>query len=127
MGRKRMETGDRRSVEIKIRLTPAEKDGFDKEARMAGMGTSTYVRNLALGRKVKLVNPIVLDASDIRPAVVQLARAGNNLNQVAHWLNWHTSMGDGLRRQVGEAIEEVLEATRELTAMAGGKLPKRWG
>ena len=104
-----METGDRRSVEIKIRLTPAEKEGFDREARMAGMGTSTYVRNLALGRKVKLVNPIVLDASDIRPAVVQLARAGNNLNQVA------------------EAIEEVLEATRELTAMAGDKLPKRRG
>jgi hypothetical protein len=68
---------------------------------------------------------IVLDASDIRPAVVQLARAGNNLNQIAHWLNWHDYADDGLRRQTLDALAEIREAARALTAMAGGKLPKR--
>lgn len=108
-----------------IRFTDNQYASIEAQARNAGIAPAAYVRQLALGCKVTVERPIVLDASDIRPAVVQLARVGNNINQIAHWLNRHTKMDGELRASTAEALAEIREAARELTAMAGGKLPRR--
>lgn len=125
MSNRRIPKDERHSCEMNIRFTPSQHAAIVEEAREAGIAPRAYVRHLALGRDVKVERPIVLDASDIRPAVVHLARIGNNLNQIAHWLNRHTAMDDGLRRETLDVLAEVREAARDLTAMAGGKLPKR--
>ena len=108
-----------------VRLKEAQYASLAEEARSTGIPLAAYARQVLLSRKVTLVHPIVLDAADIRPAVVQLARVGNNLNQIAHWLNWHDEMDEGLRAQTADTLAQVREAARDLTAMAGGKLPKR--
>lgn len=108
-----------------VRLKQSQYDSLADEARAMGIPFAAYARQVLLSRKVVLVRSIVLDASDIRPAVVQLARVGNNLNQIAHWLNWHDETDEALREQTASMLAEVREAARELTAMAGGKLPKR--
>ena len=110
-----------------IRFTEDQFESIEGEALNVGVTPSAYVRQLALSRDVTIEHPVVLDASDIRPAVVQLARIGNNLNQIAHWLNWHDTMDEGLRRQTTETLVQIREAARELTTLAGGKLPKRRG
>lgn len=116
---------ERHTCEMNIRFTPAQHAAILEEAHASGIAPRAYVRQLALSRNVTIEHPIVLDASDIRPAVVQLARIGNNLNQIAHRLNRGEKATDDLRRQAMETLVEVREAARELTAMAGGALPKR--
>ena len=125
MPRKEAPPEERHSRQFVIRLTDDQYGSLAQEARGAGIPLAAYARQALISRKVTVEMPIVLDASDIRPAVVQLARAGNNLNQIAHWLNWHDYADDGLRRQTLDALAEIREAARALTAMADGMLPKR--
>ena len=119
------EPEERRSRQFVVRLKEAQYASLADEARAKGIPLAAYARQVLLSREVTIEHPIVLDAADIRPAVVQLARVGNNLNQIAHWLNWHDDMDGGLRAQTTETLAQVREAARELTAMAGGRLPKR--
>ena len=127
MGRKEKPAEERHVRQFVVRLTEAQYESIADEARRANIPFAAYARHAMLGRKVTIENPIVLDASDIRPAVVQLARVGNNLNQIAHWLNWHDSMDEPLKQQTLDVLAEVREAARELTTTAGGRLPKRKG
>ena len=125
MPRKEAPPEERHSRQFVIRLTDDQYDSLAQEARGAGIPLAAYACQALISRKMTIEHPIVLDAADIRPAVVQLARLGNNLNQIAHWLNWHDHADDGLRRQTLDALAEIREAARALTAMAGGKVPKR--
>jgi len=125
MGRKEAKPEERHERKFLVRLTEDQYESLAEEAEAAGVPLAAYARQVLVSREVTIEHPIMLDASDIRPAVVQLARAGNNLNQIAHWLNWHETMSGSLKRQTVSVLAEVREAARELTSLAGGKLPKR--
>ena len=127
MGRKETRPEDRHERKFLVRLTKDQYESLNDEAEAAGIPLAAYARQVLVSREVTIEHPIVLDAGDIRPAVVQLARIGNNLNQIAHWLNWHDTMSNGLKKQTVSVLAEVREAARNLTEMAGGKLPKRKG
>ena len=127
MGRKAAPRDELHTCKFLVRFTEAQYESLADEAARAGIPLAAYVRQAALSREVTIEHPVVLDASDIRPAVVQLARVGNNLNQIAHWLNWHDTMDESLKAQTVETLAEVREAARELTAMAGGNLSKKKG
>ena len=43
---------------------------------------------------------------------------GNNVNQIARWLNRHTSVGDELRAEASEALMEVTRCARLVTELA---------
>ena len=125
MPRKESPPEERHSRQLVVRFTEAQSQSLSEEARAAGIPLAAYVRQLALSRDVTIEHPIVLDAADIRPAVVQLARIGNNLNQIAHRLNRGEQPDGKLRRQTLATLAEVRESARTLTATAGGKLPTR--
>lgn len=125
MARKSGNPEERHARRMTIRFTEEQFESIERDAHAAGIAPSAYVRQLALGCDVRVERPIVLDASGIRPAVVQLARVGNNLNQIAHRLNRGEAPGDSLRRETSGALAEVREAARKLTSLAGGMLPKR--
>lgn len=125
MPRKESPPEDRHSRQFVVRFTEAQFQSLSEEARAAGIPLAAYVRQLALSRNITIEHPIVLDATDVRPAVVQLARIGNNLNQIAHRLNRSEQPDEEMKRHTLATLAEVRESARALTAAAGGKLPKR--
>lgn len=65
-----------------VRLTPGELAVIRGKARAAGMPVSTYLREVALGKKVR-----VRPGQVRRDAVYQLIKVGTNINQLARAAN----------------------------------------
>ena len=103
---------------VTVRLTQAQYESLAHEAQLAGMRPSGYLREIIAGRMPKLHADVVLDASDIRPAVVALSRVGNNLNQIAWQLNSGSPLDRSLRERLDRTLLGIREAAGELTSMA---------
>ena len=97
-----------RNVWVKIRASEAERTAWHALAAKAGLPLSHLVRQ-AIGR----VRPWRAGQADVeRERVRELARIGNNLNQLARWANTH-------KRQVEavEVISHLVAVRRELEAL----------
>ena len=100
---------DRRTVRVHVRLSPAERAAWDAKAAAAGVPLSTLLRR-AMARTRTWTAP----AADIeRERNVQVARIGNNLNQLARWANTHTSAADAVT-----VIDHLAAFQRALRAVA---------
>jgi hypothetical protein len=109
---------DMHNKRITVRLTQSQYQSIEEEAKLCKLPVSVYARHLVIGKEVSFVHPIMLDAKYVEPAVVALARVGNNLNQIARWLNRHTVIDDPLRAEASCAFEEVTSCARILTKLA---------
>lgn len=86
------------STPIVVRVTPAEKDTIDQNARLAKMSTSSYLRTLGLGYTPKSL--IDLDKVD------ELARISGNLGRLGGLLKlWLTN-----DKRTAKFGKEVIEA-----------------
>jgi hypothetical protein len=65
-----------------LRLTPGELAVIRGKARAAGLPVSTYLRQVALGKKVRVRRGQVR-----RDTVYQLIKVGTNINQLARAAN----------------------------------------
>ena len=89
--------GAGRDVWVKIRASEAERAEWHAKARSAGLTLSDLVRR-SFGR----VRTWTAPAAEVeRERTRQVARIGNNLNQIARWANTHGSEA--------EAVEVVAE------------------
>lgn len=73
-----------RPLFIKLRVTAEEKKQFESLARTLGLSLSALIRQRLSGMRIR---PIAIQQERNR----QLARIGNNLNQLARWANTHKS------------------------------------
>ncbi len=78
---------DRRSVQVNVRLSAAERDAWRAKAAAAGVPLSVLLRQ-AMARTRTWT---AADAAIERERNRQVARIGNNLNQLARWANAYTS------------------------------------
>ncbi len=78
---------DRRTVRVHVRLTPAESAAWRAKAEAAGVPLSDLLRR-AMARTRTWT---AADAAIERERNRQVARIGNNLNQLARWANTHRS------------------------------------
>ena len=86
-----------RGVWVKIRASEAERAEWHAKARSAGLTLSDLLR-----RSVGRVRTWTVAHADVeRERTRELARIGNNLNQIARWANTHGSEA--------EAVEVVAE------------------
>ncbi len=100
---------ERRTVQINVRVSAAERAAWDAKAAAAGVPLSTLLRK-AMGRTRTWTAP----AADIeRERNVQVARIGNNLNQLARWANTHTSAVEAVA-----VIANLVAFERSLHAVA---------
>ena len=75
----------KRSVWVKIRARESERTEWHTKARRAGLSLSALVR-----RAIERTQTWTVAHSEVeRARVVELARIGNNLNQIARWVNTH--------------------------------------
>lgn len=115
----RDETKDARLI---IRLTSEQLEALKEESEANGHTVSSYARQILCNRKVVIRNDIYLSTDELMSATRQLARIGNNLNQIAHWLNGHGKMDQALREDTARTLRDVREAARKLADIATTKL-----
>lgn len=92
---------------VSVRMSPDELQAVAQRAHDCGKCLSTYMRTVALG-SIPRARPRRIE----QEAVYQLARIGNNLNQLAKVAN-----ATGQIRQVRsleQALKELLDAVRVL-------------
>ena len=104
---------ERRSVEVHLRVSPVERAAWKAKAAAAGLPLSELVRQ-AMARTQTWTAPAL--AADLERSR-QIARVGNNLNQIARWANTHASALDAVR--VLDGLRAVERALRALARPAG--------
>ena len=80
---------EKRNSVINIRVTIAEKEAIAAKAKIQGQTVTDFLRQRALDYRLR-ISPFE------KERVRQLAMIGNNLNQIARWVNAHKSRAEAL-------------------------------
>ena len=95
-GRPPKAIAEKRTAEVKFHVTPDVKRRLQNEAILAGTDLATYCREKVLtGQSPRHIPPAIL------AAVAELARQGNNLNQLARIANTQKGMDGIVMRLIG--------------------------
>ena len=99
---------------VKIRASEAERAEWHAKARSAGLTLSDLVR-----RSVGRVRTWTVGHAEVeRDRTRELARIGNNLNQIARWANTHKEAIEAV-----EVIVHLIAIERALAALAAPECP----
>lgn len=112
-----MERDQHRTATIKVRVTVTEQAGWQTKADAAGVSVSELVRSAMT--RVKTWTPV--NAEIERERNRELAKIGNNLNQIARWANAYKSAADAIEVVSHlRSIEQMLEFSFSYRPNAGG-------
>ena len=102
----------RKEVELKVRISPEDKERIRSKMEEAGiLNMSAYVRKMALdGICVRL------DLAEVRQLIVLLQRCSNNLNQYAKRANETGSVYAADIEDLRSRLEEIWELSRQSLA-----------
>ena len=101
-----------RTNTISIRLTESEKLDWELKAHAAGLTISQVARE-AMG-KVRVTS--VSERAISRERTRQIAKIGNNLNQIARWANTYKSTADTV-----EVVTHLIAIEQALMALDSTK------
>ena len=104
---------ERRSAEVHLRVSPAERAAWKAKAAAAGLPLSALLRQAMARTQTWTAPAMAVERERSR----QIARIGNNLNQLARWANTRASALDALR--VIDALKAVERALRALAPPHG--------
>ncbi len=94
---------------VAARVTPAEHAAWREKAAAAGVSPSALLREAMARTRTWTAPALAIETERIR----QIARIGNNLNQLARWANTHKSAAE-----VVTVIANLLSFERSLLAVA---------
>jgi hypothetical protein len=101
-----------RTNTVAVRLTDEEKLDWDLKAHAAGLTISQLVRQAM--DKVRITN--VGDRSVQIERTRQIAKIGNNLNQIARWINRYKTSADTV-----EVVTHLISIEQALLALNSTK------
>ena len=101
----------KRRMTLTIRVTENEKDAILRKAKQAEMSLTDYLVTSALSAQIFV-------AQDLKPALTELKRIGNNLNQITTKIN----VGAFKSYNFGEVIDLQNRIYEELVRIGG----KEW-
>jgi len=90
-GRPTLDPVRKRTARIEIKCTLTDKFKLTQQANTAGLKVSSFVLKSALGQKVPVNHQKYLQ--ELHALNLELARSGNNLNQLAHYANTMLKLG----------------------------------
>lgn len=94
----------KRTAMIKVRVSESEKTEIEHKAQLAGLTLSDFIRRTVAGSRTR-------QTQAEREHLRLLARAANNLNQLARWANTYKSDIETVRIVVAlESLRRVLVA-----------------
>lgn len=97
-----------KSNRIYIRVTPAEKEMILLKAQKAKMSISDYIINLTERKRI-------IVATGLPELIVETARIGNNINQIAHVLNTQKYSNKDLAELVVKRQNELINMVTNFT------------
>ena len=95
---------------IAARVTPAEHAAWKRKAAAAGVSPSELLRRAMAQTRTWTAPARAIERERTR----QIARVGNNLNQLARWANTHASTAEAV-----SVIAHLVSFERSLLAVAG--------
>ena len=98
----------KRNMTLTIRVTLGEKDAILQKAKQADMSLTDYLVTSALSTQIFV-------AEDLKPALTELKRIGNNLNQITTKIN----VGAFKSYNFSEVIELQSKLYEELVRIGG--------
>ena len=102
---------------ITIRLSQQEKEAWQEKAVRAGIPLSTLMRQAMSKTRTWTAG----DLSLIKEQTRQISRLGNNLNQIAKWVNTYKSTAEAI--EVIEALRAIEQALTQLSAKGISSFP----
>ena len=99
----------RRDTTLTIRLTKAEKERIERNAKRAKQSITDYIVLLSLETPIHV-------AEDVKPLLIELKRIGNNLNQIAAKINsgvFHSYDFQDVVDEQKKIYEQLLEIARK--------------
>lgn len=99
----------RRDNTLTIRLTSAEKERIERNAKRAKQSITDYIVLLSLETPIHV-------AEDVKPLLIELKRIGNNLNQITAKINSGVFRSYDFQDVVDEQkkiYEQLLEIARK--------------
>ena len=102
-----MSENRRRDHTLTIRLTEAEKERIERNAKRAKRSLTDYLVLLSLETPINV-------AEDVKPLLIELKRIGNNLNQIAAKI--HTGVFQAYDFQ--DVVDEQKKIYEQLLAIA---------
>ena len=104
---------------VAIRVTPADHVAWREKAAAAGVSPSALLREPMVRTQTWTAPALAVESERIR----QIARIGNNLNQLARWANTHKEAVEAV-----EVIGHLIAIRREMALpVALGVLAERVG
>jgi hypothetical protein len=107
-----------KSKRLSVRLAPEEWDFVRRQAEESGMVLSDFVR-------ARMLVPVRNKKKEYREVATQLARMGNNLNQLARWVNSHKSATDKklviMLARLALLLATVIDELRKIRARIKGE------
>ena len=100
---------ERRAVMVATRVTPAKHAAWQEKAAAAGVSPSGLLRDAMARTRTWTAPALAVESERIR----QIARIGNNLNQLAHWANTHKTAAEAV-----SVIVHLVSFERSLLAVA---------
>ncbi|MCY4030017.1 MAG: MobC family plasmid mobilization relaxosome protein [Acidobacteria bacterium] len=100
---------DRRTGQLHLRVSPAEAAAWRAKAEAAGVPLSDLLRQAMARTRTWTAAAAAVERERTR----QVARIGNNLNQIARWANTHADRADAV-----EVIAHLVAIEREIARLA---------
>lgn len=101
-----------RTVLVKVRATEVERKQWQEKAEAVGLSLSDLIRQSLSRMKTQTVKD--REVADVRTR--ELARLGNNLNQIARWANTHKTAAEAF--QVIAHLRAIEQELRRVVADA---------
>jgi hypothetical protein len=109
-----------KSKRLSVRLSAQEWASIQKQAGESGMVLSDFVRARMLDTvKENKKEYRKKNKKEYREVAEQIARVGNNINQLTRWANTHKSAAEGARMIV--LFSAALVELRKVSAMVMGE------
>jgi uncharacterized protein (DUF1778 family) len=102
-------TRSKRDTNLTIRLSQTEKLAWQEKADLSGMTISDLIRQAISRTKTWTV----ADKSLVKEQTRQIARIGNNLNQIAKWANTYKSTAEAV--QIIQALRLIEQSLSRLS------------
>ena len=100
---------EKRTLNLTLRISPTEKEQWSEKAALSGLTLSQLIR-LSIERTQTWTVP---NQTMIQEQTRQIARIGNNLNQIAKWANTYKSTAEAL--EVIEALELIKDDLEQIS------------
>jgi hypothetical protein len=119
MSRKKKEIPPAKEHFVGVRMTDEMWNVLEKNAVLAGISPSEYIRRLILNQKIVLKPELVFDSAELLDVFRNLGKIGGNLNQIARHLNEGGTFTEEMAMEISECITQLHQMRDAVKEMAG--------